>query len=267
MSAYTNTLPTPAPAFRRRIIIAAERQGAATLVRAALEDDFHHFRVELRCAAGCVEQVSGEAPRHPYTLCKFASGELTRLVGMPLSGTSHAVTRYTDASEQCTHLLDLAGLAIAAAARGTVRRQYDIVVPEREEHGRTQPRLWRDGVLLLEWEVDGDLIEGPPPYAGINLRAGLARWALTTLPEEEAEAALVLRRCTAIAVGRIRDLDSQVHARPSGSCYAQQPRRAEQALRVVRSTLDFSASPDPLCAGDQAWLQSLAPSPFGRGWG
>lgn len=251
--------PAPVPAFRRRIVIAAERQGASTLVRAALEDDFHHFRVEVRCAADRVEQVTGEAPRHPYTLCKFAVGELTGLVGMPLSTISHAVTRFTDASEQCTHLLDLAGLAIAAAARGTVHRQYDIVVPERAEHGRTQPRLWRDGMLLLEWEVNDKLIEGPAPYAGVDLRHGMARWALMTLPEEEAEAALVLRRCTVISVGRIRDLDAQVHARSSASCFAQQPRRAEQALRVVKSTRDFSASAEPLCADDNAWLQGVAP--------
>jgi hypothetical protein len=230
------------------------RDGAHTIVRAALEDDFHHFRVALDCEAGRVKQLAGDAPRHPYTLCKLATGELTQLIGMPLSSTPQATTRFTSASEQCTHLFDLAGLAIAAAARGTVHRQYDILVPQREEFGRTQPRLWCDGVLKLAWEVNGDVIEGPSPYTLIPLRAGMARWALTTLPEEEAEFALVLRRCTAIAVGRIRDLDAQVHARPSGSCYAQQPQRAQQALRVRRSTLDFSASADPLCEDDLAWL-------------
>lgn len=254
MTLLTPQAPAPGPAFRRRIILVLHRDGASTRVRAALEDDFHHFRVELECESGHVKRLAGDAPRHPYTLCKFATSELTHLVGMPLGSTPQAATRFTSSSEQCTHLFDLAGLAIAAAARGTPRRQYDIVVPQREEQGRTQPVLWCDGVERLTWEVNGDLIEGPPPYTSIPLRAGLARWALTTLPEEEAEFALVLRRCTAIAVGRIRDLDAQVHARASGSCYAQQPQRAQQALRVRRSTLDFSASADPLCQADLAWL-------------
>ncbi len=253
MSVQINNLP--APVFRRRVVITAEAHGTALWVRAALEDDFHHFRVEVRCVDGVVTQATGEAPRHPYTLCKLATAELTQLVGMPLTGVPHAVTRYAEASEQCTHLLDLAGLCVAAAARGTAQRQYDIEVPQREPQGRTQPKLWRDGVLLLEWLIDDDLITGPAPYTGINLRAGLARWALTTLPEEEAEAALLLRRCTAIAVGRSRNLDLQVHARATGYCFAQQPLRAEQAIRVLRSTLDFSATPALLCADDQDWLR------------
>jgi len=259
MTHFANTMPEPTPAFRRRIVIASHGQGTSTLVRAAVEDDFHHFRVEVRCSGGQVEHVSGEAPRHPYTLCKSATGELTRLVGMPLSTTAHEVTRFTDATEQCTHLLDLAGLAIAAAARGTTNRLYDIEVPHRLEHGRTHPRLWRDGTLLLEWDVADATIEGPAPYAGINLRHGMARWALSTLPAEEAEAALVLRRATVISVGRTKNLDAQVHAVANGSCFAHQPRRAEQALRVVGSTLDFSASGEPLCAADRSWLRERSP--------
>ncbi len=228
-------------------------------MRAAVEDDFHHFRVEVRCSDGRVEQVGGDAPRHPYTLCKSATAELARLVGMPLSETAHAVTRFTDATEQCTHLLDLAGLAIAAAARGTGRLQYDIVVPQRPHHGRTHPLLWRDGTLVLEWDVADTVIEAPAPYAGIDLRHGMAKWALSTLSSQDAEAALVLRRATVISVGRIKNLDAQVHAAPNGSCFAQQPRRAEQALRVVGSTLDFSASAKPLCAADAGWLASTHP--------
>ena len=269
MSAETIPLPAqghrPLPgelpaslAFRRRIVINAQRAGEATTVRAAVEDDFHHFRIEVRGVAGLVASVVGDAPRHPYTLCPSATGELTRLIGMPLNRIANAVTRFTNATEQCTHLFDLAGLAIAAAARGTVQRQYDIRIAQREMHGRTQPQLWRDGELLLTWAVNDDLIEAPPPYAGVNLRAGLARWALTTLPEDEAEAALVLRRCTIIALGRSRNLDAQVHAKPSGLCFAQQVHRAEQALRVIGSTRDFSASAQPLCAHDREWLAALA---------
>jgi len=84
----------------------------------------------------------------------------------------------------------------------------------------------------------------------------MARWALQTLSEEEAEAALILRRCTLISLGRERDLDRQTHAVPSGLCYSQQPERAEQAIRVKGSTWDFGSSQEKLCASDHDWLNS-----------
>jgi hypothetical protein len=235
--------------FRRRIVIRSRTETSQHVTRAALEDDFHHFRVEVTSAHGQVSSIEAASPRRPYTLCAQAAGQLQALVGMTLTQTAHEVTRITDASEQCTHLFELSGLAIATAARGTLRRQYDIEVPMRV-NDRTHSTLARDGVLLLEWNVLGTVIQGPPPYAGIDLFHGMARWALTTLSGEEAEAALVLRRATGIAKGRGMNLDAQVHARPNGNCFAQQPVRAEQAIRIVGSTLDFATRPADLCADD-----------------
>ncbi|CAG9166000.1 hypothetical protein LMG23994_00874 [Cupriavidus pinatubonensis] len=239
--------------FRRRIIVSSKPGTAQPLVRAALEDDFHHFRVEVHGMDGYVAHIAGCALRQPYTLCNAAGARLEALLGMPLSSIAHEVTRVADASEQCTHLFELAGLAIAAAARGIARRQYDIEVPMRVT-GRTVPRLARDGVDVLAWTVQDTVIAAPAPYAGVDLNRGMARWALSTLPFEEAEAALVLRRCTGISRGRGKPLDAQIHASPSGHCYSQQPVRAMQALRVVGSTWDFADTPEALCADDLAWL-------------
>jgi hypothetical protein len=239
--------------FRRRIVIHSRIETSRRVTRAALEDDFHHFRVEVTSANGHVIAIEAASPRRPYTLCAQAAAQLQALIGMALTQTAHEVTRIADASEQCTHLFELSGLAIAAAARGTFQRQYDIEVPMRL-NDRTHSTLARDGVPLLEWNVLGTVIQGPPPYAGIDLYHGMARWALTTLSSEEAEAALVLRRATGIAKGRGMNLDAQVHARPSGNCFAQQPARAGQAIRMVGSTLDFATRPADLCAEDATWL-------------
>lgn len=239
--------------FRRRIIISSRIEPSQTVTRAALEDDFHHFCVELISVSGQVAGIHALAPRSPYTLCVQAAGQLDALLGMPLSHIAHEVTRVTDPREQCTHLFELAGLAIAAAARGTVRRQYDIQVPARVD-GRTHATLMRDGVPLLAWDLLGTVIQGPSPYTEIDIYHGMARWALSTLPTEEAEAALVLRRGTGIAKGREINLDALAHAQPSGNCYSQQPGRATQAIRIVGSTLDFSARPAELCGDDQSWL-------------
>lgn len=242
--------------FRRRIELAARRTGDGGEVRAVLEDDFHHFRVVVAHRDGAVSAVRGETPRHPFTACPGAAPELSRLAGMRLDPVANSVTLHADATQQCTHMFDLAGLAIAVAARGDSYRRYDIDVP-RHVDGRSHACLRRDGVAVLDWEVEGSLILGPAPYAGVDMRQGMARWALGTLPAEEAEAALVLRRCALISLGRLKDLDRQPHAHLSGRCYAQQPERAPQAIRIVGSTWDFSARAEALCQDDRSWLDDF----------
>lgn len=239
--------------FRRRIELAGQQDGAGGQVRAVLEDDFHHFRVVVEHRDGSVSAVRGETPRHPFTACPGATSELDRLAGMRIDHVAHSVTLHTDPSQQCTHMFDLAGLAIALAARGERYRRYDIDVP-RHVDGRSHALLRCNGTLVLDWEVEGSTILGPAPYAGVDMRQGMARWALGTLPVAEAEAALVLRRCALISLGRLKDLDREPHAHLSGRCYAQQPERAPQAIRIVGSTWDFSARPQALCQDDQAWL-------------
>lgn len=240
--------------FRRRIVLHSAFKGSECRVRATLEDDFHHFRVDVSSMDGRVTQILADAPRSPYSLCGHAIAQLDVLLGTPLSPVAHAVTRLADPTEQCTHLFELAGLAIAAAARGIQRRQYDVEVPPRID-GHARPTLSRDGVPLLAWEVQDTVIQSPAAYAGVDLNHGMARWALTTLPQDEAEAALVLRRCTGISKGRSINLDNKPHAQPNGHCFSQQPQRASQAIRMVGSTWDFAQTAERLCADDQTWLE------------
>ena len=241
------------PVFRRRILIATDPVEAGFRCRAALEDDFHHFRVELVVRDGLIAFVRGEAPRHPYSLCPSAAGQLQQLVGTPPATSAHGVMRQVDPSEQCTHMLELSGLAAAAASRALPRRRYDIEVPLRIA-GRTYATVDRDGLRLLAWDIQDLDIVGPPPYEGIGLRQGMARWAFAHLTEDMAEAALVLRRCAVISMGKNRPLDAQRHARTTGACYAQQPGRAPLALRQVGSTWNFTWQPGQLCRDDQEWL-------------
>lgn len=241
--------------FRRRveIVSSANEDGSAGEVRAALEDDFHHFRVRLHHARGLLCEITGEALRFPYSACPQATKPLRELLGMALSPIAHSVTRQTDAKHQCTHLLDLAGLAIAAALRPPQVRRYDIQVPLRVA-GKTRPVLSLNDEPLLEWSVNGPIIEGPAPFTGINIREGMARWALSTLSPDLAEAALLLRRCTMISIGKTHNLDSQIHASSTDRCYSQQTVRAPRALRMQGSTWDFASS-ELLCAQDQEWLR------------
>ncbi len=242
------------PVFRRRIELAARHAPEGGQVRIVLEDDFHHFRVALSYRDGVICALNGAAPRHPFSVCPGATAELVKLVGMPLARIANAVTQHTDASEQCTHLLDLAGLANAAAARGITYRRYELEVP-RYVAGRSHARLVRDDGFELEWEINGSDIVAPVRYAKVNLRRGMARWALATLPEEEAEAALVLRRGALIGYGRSLGLHQGPHTHLRGSCYAHQPQRAEQAIRLPDSTWDFTERAEALCLDDGDWLK------------
>jgi hypothetical protein len=239
--------------FRRRIGICSTHLGVRGEVRAAVEDDFHHFRVRVLHVHGRVQRADGWAVRHAYSTCPLAAAQLSQLEGMLLGPVAHSVTRAVDAREQCTHLLDLAGLAIAVAARSITHRWYEVRVPRRVA-GRTLATLDQDGVRTLAWNLLDTTIEGPAPYAGVSLREGMAAWALGQLDVETAEAALILRRCALISLGRTKDLDAQVHAEPTGRCFVQQPERATQGLRMVGSMLDFTAAAEELCASDRNWL-------------
>jgi hypothetical protein len=191
--------------------------------------------------------------RHPYSTCPLAANQLSRLVNIPLDSRAHSVMRLTNPAEQCTHLLDLAGFAIAAAARSITRRWYDISIPRRVA-GRTLATLDKDGIRALAWELLDTTIMGPAPFQGISLLKGMAAWAITHLAEEEAEAALILRRCALISLGRTKNLDARIHAEPTGRCFVQQPDRAAEGLRMVGSTLDFTSAAQDLCATDREWL-------------
>jgi Protein of unknown function (DUF2889) len=239
--------------FRRRIGIASTGDPEAGEVRASLEDDFHHFRVRLVHAKRRIQAIDGFAVRHPYTTCPLAAAQLSRLRDAELNGLAHSVMRVTDASLQCTHLMELSGLAIAAAARSIAERWFDIEVPRRIE-GRTVASLDRDGRRLLSWQLRDTTITAPSPYSGISLREGMAAWALSNLEPDEAEAALILRRCALISLGRAKNLDVQLHAEPTGRCFVQQPERATQGRRIAGSIVDFTATAAELCAADRPWL-------------
>jgi hypothetical protein len=233
--------------FRRRILL---RAGDGR-VRAELEDDFHRFAVELRHAGGRVLEARGEAARFPWTACPGATARIEALAGMPLLTRAVELAGHSDARLHCTHLYDLAALALAHAAAGRARREYAVAVPDRVG-GVTEATLQRDGAPLLAWRVRGNRVVGPGPLAGLALRGrAFLDWIEAHLDPDAAEAALVLRRALYIAMGRATDLDavaSAAHVTPiaGASCHAMQPGIAEGALRVTGSTRDWTDDPDGL---------------------
>lgn len=237
---------------RRAIDIRSEGR----TVIAWLEDDFHHFGIELHHDGETIVAIAGKAERFPRNTCPGAIDMLEELVGTPLDQRSTALGQHTNMRLHCTHLYDLLGLAIAHAANGRRHRRYDAVVPDREGSetvsdsphpgGRTRPELYRDGELVLYWDVAGDDIIGPPSYEGISLGRGFREWT-ETLDVDEAEAAHVLRRATLISLGRmidLQELSEEALKWTEGVCHSFQPSIMQGSSRMTGTTRDFTDDPE-----------------------
>ncbi len=239
-----------ADAYRRRIRVRAVEPG---VVVSELKDDFHHFVVTLGHDGERVLSCENVSRRWPWSTCPDAAEPLRALAGMPLSRRFTAAGRWTDPKQNCTHQFDTACHAITHAARGGDTRVYDAEIPRRDlETGRTDVRLWVDGELRLGWAIDWNGIVDPtPPFDVAPWRGGFMRWADATLPEDDAECAIVLRRACDIGMGRGMDLDdvpvaSLLPRTMAGICHTMQPGTVEVALRHVGSIRDFSREPDRL---------------------
>jgi len=222
----------PNSTFRRAIRLL----GFDDRVEAELEDDFHRFGLTLRHDGQRVLSVRGRAGRFPWVTCQQAPTALAALEGAALSRDPTILFRYTDPRQQCTHLFELAALAVTQAARGPGERLYETEVSD-PVGGRRELRLFQDGVLVLEWRLAGDEILAPSSQAGRTV-SSLGSRALAQLPPELAEQLLILRRVTQTATGRSVDLDAVPNAAAlgaAGHCYSLQPAALPVAHRMVGS--------------------------------
>jgi hypothetical protein len=239
-----------ADAYRRRIRVRTTGPGE---VVSELEDDFHHFVITLTHDGRTVRACSSESFRWPWATCPDATRALAALAGMPLSDRFTAAGRHTDPKQNCTHQFDAACHAVTHAAAGRDERLYDLEVPRRDtQTGATRARLWVDGALRLAWDVTwGGLVDPEPPFDAAPWKGGFMRWADATLPPEDAECAIALRRACDIGMGRGMDLDgvpiaTQLPPIMTGICYTMQPGVVERAVRHRGSIRDFSAHPERL---------------------
>jgi hypothetical protein len=225
-------------------------------VIAGMEDDMHRFEMTLRHDGRAVTAVEGRAVRWPWTPCADSPSALDALVGMPLDPSPTAVGGWADSHSNCTHLFDLAGLAVAHAARhsagGDERRSYLAVVPDW-----FQPPYdaWivRDGVLVLRWTIDGTSIGAPEPFTGVALAGGFVAWCREHLDDDATEAAFLLRRAVWMSPARHIDLErfdtaDQSHVK-HGVCFTAQPERLSIARRNRNSLRDYGSDADCMLAG------------------
>lgn len=219
--------------FRRRISFTRRDDGT---VDGVLEDHVHHFEVTITTHDGVVAAIEGRAVRAPWSMCPGAAAVLEELVGAPVG----VAARPADPTQHCTHLLDLAVMAVRFAGADVATRRYDAVV-EGWDEPPSRSRVQRDDGAALEWEATGTTITAPAPFAGRSLGAGFTAWVTGAFDADTAEMALVLRRATWMSMVRGIDLDEYERLSdmllPRGSCFAAQPHRIERARRNRGSSL------------------------------
>lgn len=216
--------------FRRRLAtIVADGE-----VRVELEDDFHSFRLVVRHDGAEVLEIDATSYRHPWTSCAAAPAMLQGLVGVPLRGNLFDVIEGQPVREHCTHLFDMACLAIVAASWGRghdYEIRADIFGPDQMEIS-----LYADGDPRLLWGIaSGEIVE-PADFAGRSVRGGFAEWARGEQGDVRQAELFMLRRAVMVASGRAAGrLGSRTPAdipAKIGACFAFQPRRLGDGRRL-----------------------------------
>lgn len=190
-----------------------------------LLDNFHEMRCSIVHDGTIVTAVAGQSIRIPTTACPGAVGQLQSLVGLPISTPRRDFYAGGIARHHCTHLLDLAVMAIGHAQRPSTEILYEAEVPD-EVDAPVPIAIWRNGRLVCRWLVRQGAILEPLKLRGRPLGTGFAAWASLAFEQDQLEAATILARTWLIAVGR-RYRPSQAAGRPArdnpemlGRCYA-----------------------------------------------
>jgi len=224
---------------RRSIALASPEAGTVT---AWLEDNFHHFGVLLKHDAGRVIDVAAATIRFPWTTCGHAGSPLKMLAGQALIGRPEMLAALLPMQLQCTHLFELAALAMVHAAHSASDRRYDMVV--RKDGilpGQNRGTLMRDGQEISSIKVDGSMILGPAGYAGRDLYKGFRKW-LAECSDEEAMTLWLLRRSLWLGKGMSLFKPQPVAAATDmgAVCYSYQPEQRDHAFAVSDSIIDVT---------------------------
>lgn len=225
---------TSSSVFYRRVIFDVTDSHC----RVAMEDEHHYFIVDLGHDGEKITSVTSTARRTPWTLCPQAERRLQDFIGQPLRSRMAVKLDDIDGKQQCTHQYDLVMVALTQALRPG-RREYVTRVSGRM-HEYRHAQLWLDDKQVLDWHLQGTLIDSDDVFDQRDLRSILP-WADEHLDDATLEALYVQRRAVMVAASKGINMDQfsdagQLMSRQSGACFAFQPERADEAKRVFGST-------------------------------
>ncbi|MEX1668674.1 DUF2889 domain-containing protein [Zhongshania guokunii] len=236
--------------YRRRIRLRAE----PGQVHGELEDTNHGFSCTVFHDGNKITDIHSAALRIPFDTCPGASEPLRKLIGLPLCEDILDIKPLTDASANCTHLLDLALLAIRHSTRQEAEMIYDICVEDQAEETETATaEIYANGNLIHRWQTCNWAICSPADLDGKVLYKGFSKWASKQFSGDQREAAFALQKGYFVAVARRYTDNSQVGQAANehrdvmlGVCYSYSSPQIERATRTANSVRDFSNSPEQL---------------------
>lgn len=227
-------------------------RGSEGRVDAALEDMRHAMTCTLRHDGQAVTAVDAGFHRYTLQICPGASEPLKAMIGLPLTMSTADFFANGRARQNCTHMLDLAWLAMRHACRGEVEWLYEVAIPDAPS-GPLRGALARNGTIVQEWDVDGNTIITPPVMAGQSVSGGLTRW----LTGQSGFSELTIEECLILSkgffmVGARRfelpegPLTDGYRKAVTGACYGYSADRIENAIGLSGMGRDFSNRPDLL---------------------
>lgn len=233
--------------FRRRIRLIGE-PGRVT---GELEDNCHGFRCTVFHDGRAVTDVQAEGLRIPYNTCAGAAEPIKALIGIELDRDPKIINETVDPRANCTHIYDLAVLAIAHASRGATTRLYDVRVDD-ERDGAAEAVVRCNGKVAHCWQIAQWQVLEPTELRGRPLFKGFAAWANETFAGDEREAAFVLHKGVFVSASRRYDID-RFAGQPAienpqmrGVCYTYSTGVVESAVRLADTVRDFSNCPEEL---------------------
>lgn len=241
------TQPYGRGVFRRRVRL-ENRPGT---VCTELEDCAHGFRLHVVHDGATVTEVAAEALRIPLSTCMEASPPLKGLIACPLAASWKEFQRRLPASTNCTHLRDMAWWSMAHALRQETVRDYEVAITDQREDP-SDCLLWRNGELVLQWQVKDEVVIAPAEIANRSLRQDFHSWAEPLFRGDAFEAAVMLQR--AYLVSGVRRVEARISAgtravtlkHMHGVCYTYSPGAVERAVFVPDSVRDFTDDQESL---------------------
>lgn len=229
-------------ATRRRVRVC----GGDGEVTATLSDIFHEMHCRISHDGLQVTAVDAAMLRVPTTICPGAVAQLRALVGTPLHTAPRELYAGGRIREHCTHLFDLAVLAIGHARRGDSGEYcYEAVVPDALAPP-VDVAVSLNGAAVHQWTLAADIIQAPAPLRGKSLFKGFSAWSTDHFQEHDWEAAMILARTCMIAGGRAYRTDAwkgEPIARNNtiiGACYSYAPERIDEGIFRGDNVRDFS---------------------------
>lgn len=237
--------------FRRRIRLCAD----AGRVTVELEDGNHGFRLRLQHDGRVVTDIEADTLRHPFGTCTEAVRPLRQFVGHRLADGAKALRERLDPGAHCTHLFDMAMLAIHQASQRTASAataiDYEMAVHD-EAAGLTRAEIRRNGAPVHAWQIQSHRVIAPAVHQGQPMMRGFHAWASAAFGGAELEAAAALQRAYFVAQSRRFDFDPPeqnpgvADGMPHGSCYSYNRGVVERAFRSAGTVRDFTHTPEKL---------------------